>query len=180
MIINKAVFLDRDGIINIDNGYIFKKEDFKFTKGIFDFLKNLQLLGYKLFIITNQSGIARGYYTEDDFHKLNDFMLNEFKKNGINIEKVKYCPHHILGIIEKYSVNCNCRKPNSGMIEDILKEYNIDIKSSFMIGDKESDIIAGKNVGLKTILVNNNYNFKIKADFIVSDLGDLLNLKGVF
>ena len=116
--------------------------------------------GYKLFVVTNQSGIARGYYSEEDFEKLTQYMLNELKKEGIEIEKVSFCPH-------LPSDNCACRKPNTGMVDDILKEYDIDLKNSWLIGDKQSDIDLAKNAGIgTTISININdpkdscYNFK--------------------
>ncbi len=146
----KAVFLDRDGVINEDNEYVGKVEDFIFVKGIFRALKKLQERGYKLFIITNQSGIGRGYYTEEDYKEITEYMLNEFEKNNITIEKVYFCKH-------TPEDNCNCRKPKPGMILQASKEFNIDLKNSWVIGDKLSDVEAGENVGCKTILINSGY-----------------------
>ncbi|MCP3661087.1 MAG: D-glycero-beta-D-manno-heptose 1,7-bisphosphate 7-phosphatase [Gammaproteobacteria bacterium] len=166
----KAIILDRDGIINIDKGYVHNIEDFEFVEYIFEVLQQFQKLGYRLFIVTNQSGIAKGYYTEADFIKLNNHMIGEFKNNAIKIEKIVYCPHHPAGIREEYSIQCNCRKPESGMIEEILMEYEIDIDNSYMIGDSERDIIAGNNVGLKSVLISRKDNTKSKADFIYNDI----------
>jgi len=129
----KALFLDRDGIINIDYGYVSKIEDFHFTEGIFDLLHLFLNQGYLLFIVTNQSGINRHYYTQNDFDTLTQWMLDTFKKNNIPIQKVSYCPH-------SPEDNCSCRKPNTGMIDDILKQYTIELSSSWLIGDKQSDI----------------------------------------
>ena len=140
----KAVFLDRDGVINEDYGYVFKIEDFKFKDGIFELLKLLQNKGYKLFVVTNQSGIARGFYTIEDFKKLSDYMINELKKRGIEIMDIKYCAHH-----PDFTGECECRKPKPGMILDLAKQYNIDLSSSILIGDKESDIKAAINAGIK-------------------------------
>lgn len=140
---NKALFLDRDGTINVEKNYVYKIENFEFVKGIFDLIKSYQERGFLIFVITNQAGIARGYYTENDFKILTDWMTKQFHKNGIKITKVYHCPHHpeITGF-------CKCRKPNPGMILDAVKEFNIDPVNSVLIGDKKSDILAGKKAGL--------------------------------
>jgi len=140
----KAAFLDRDGVINIDYGYVSDIENFEFKDGIFELLNLLQKQGYKIFIVTNQSGIARGYYSEDDFHLLMDYMINELKKKDIEIMDYTHCPHH-----PDITGECECRKPNPGMIFDLAKEYNINLENSIMIGDKQSDIKAGENAGIK-------------------------------
>lgn len=138
---NKALFLDRDGIINIDHGYVYKIQNFTFTQGIFELIQKFSKLGYLIFIVTNQSGIGRKYYTEDDFQKLTRWMLSEFKKHNINITEVYHCPH-------APEENCHCRKPETGMIEKSIKDYSIDLKNSWMIGDKQSDIDLAKNSGI--------------------------------
>ena len=129
----KALFLDRDGIINIDHGYVSKIEDFTFTEGIFELLHLFTQKGYLLFIITNQSGLGRGYYTLQDFDTLTSWMLSVLNTHDITIEKVAYCPH-------APEASCHCRKPQTGMIKDILKYYPIDLTNSWLIGDKQSDI----------------------------------------
>jgi D-glycero-D-manno-heptose 1,7-bisphosphate phosphatase len=147
----KAVFLDRDGVINIDTGYVGKIDDFVFRDGIFEFLKFFQKKGYELFIVTNQSGIARGYYSEDDFKVLTTWMIQEFAKEEIIIKDVHFCPHH-----PDINGECSCRKPNEGMILDLSKKYNINLEKSFMIGDSIRDIEAGKRAGIqKNYLVTN-------------------------
>lgn len=133
----KAAFLDRDGVINIDHGYVGKIEDFSWCEGIFDGLFRLQELGFELVIITNQSGIARGYYSEADFKSLTKWMLTGLEKQKIKIAKVYHCPH-------APELNCECRKPKPGMILQAASELNIDLASSILIGDKDSDIAAGK------------------------------------
>lgn len=174
----KAVFLDRDGVINVDKGYVHKIEDFEFYPNVFEALKKLQDNGFKLFIVTNQSGIAVGYYTEEDFLKLTDYMLKEFEKHGIKIEKVYYCPHHENGTVEKYSIKCDCRKPESGMIRQAIKEFGVDTSKSFLIGDKENDILAAHKEGIKAALVKTGQGLKyIKnttADFIGEDILDVV------
>jgi len=146
----KALFLDRDGVINEDFGYVYKKEDFKFKEGIFELLKLFK--DYKIFIVTNQSGIARGYYSENDFHKLMEWVKKEFKKNNIEIVDINFCPHH-----PDITGSCECRKPNAGMILDLAQKYGIDLANSIMIGDKKSDIQAANKAGItKTYLVKDN------------------------
>lgn len=145
----KAIFLDRDGVINVDKDYVFKQSDFEFAENIFPVLKYLQELDFLLFIITNQSGISRGYYTKMDFHILTDWMLNKFNEHQINISQVEYCPHHP-------DESCKCRKPEIGMIEKVLKNYDIDLSNSWLIGDRLSDIQCAKNAGItNTIRIDN-------------------------
>lgn len=134
----KALFLDRDGIINVDHGYTYKIEDFEFSEGIFPLLEIFRNAGYLIFVITNQSGIGRGYYDESDFRTLTTWMTEAFAKKGIMIEKVFHCPH----IPDEM---CHCRKPEIGMIEQALLEYPLDLQHSWMIGDKSSDITLADN-----------------------------------
>ncbi len=173
---NKAVFLDRDGVINEDKGYVHRIEDFYIYPEVFPALKKLQKAGYKLLIVTNQSGIALDYYTEDDFLKLTDYMLKIFEKEGIHIDKVYYCPHHENGTNPKYTVKCDCRKPESGMIREGIKEFNIDPSKSYLIGDKENDIKAAHKEGIKAILVKTGQGMKYientEADFTAENILD--------
>jgi len=134
---NKALFLDRDGVINVDTKYLHKKEDFIFTDGIFDLIDIFVDRGYNIFVVTNQSGIGRGYYSSDDFLELTSWMIDEFDSRSIKIDSVKYCPH-------LPDANCTCRKPKSGMVDEICSEYDIDLQSSWMIGDKPTDIAMAK------------------------------------
>lgn len=143
----KALFLDRDGVINLDKGHVYKIEDFEFINNIFKVCLYFQQQGYLIIIITNQAGIAKGYYNHHDFNKLNRWMLNEFLKQKINITKVYYCPHHPM-----FS-NCECRKPKPGMIINAKNEFNLDLENSYLIGDKESDIQAGKKAGIKNLKI---------------------------
>jgi len=148
----KGIFLDRDGIINKDTGYVYKKEDFIFKKNIFSVLKYLQKKNFLLFIITNQSGIGRGYYSIKDFLILNDWMIKEFEKNSIKISSVQFCPH-------TPNSNCLCRKPKTKMFDEINKSFSIDKENSWMIGDKESDIEFAINCGIRnTIFLKNSKN----------------------
>ena len=138
MFVHKALFLDRDGIINVDHGYVHTIKDFQFTEGIFELASLFQSSGYTLFVITNQSGISREYYKEEDFNILTEWMIEAFKQNDVKIEKVYYCPH-------LPNANCQCRKPNTGMIEQATSQYSIDLTHSWMIGDKQSDIDLANN-----------------------------------
>lgn len=138
---NKAIFLDRDGTINIDRNYIYRINDFEFIPHAPEALKLLQDAGYLLIIITNQSGIARGYYTESDYEILNDWMLNTLKDEyKVHITASYYCPHHPSGAVEKYRIDCNCRKPQIGLFEQAIKDFDIDVDHSFAIGDKLRDL----------------------------------------
>ena len=150
---NKALFLDRDGVINIEKDYLYKIEDFEFIDGVFDACKYFQKRGYILIIITNQAGIARGKYTENDFNKLTEWMEKKFNSQGIFISKIYHCPHH-----PDFTQTCDCRKPKPGMICRAQKEFKIDLSKSILIGDKESDIQAGINSGItQNILVRSGH-----------------------
>jgi len=145
----KALFLDRDGVINIDYGYVHKIEDFTFIEEIFEICLKAQQSGYMIFIITNQGGIARGYYKISDFEKLTHWMEEEFKKRGITITKTYYCPFYEGGVVEEFSKPSFDRKPSPGMFLKAKEEFDIDLSQSLLIGDTETDIIAAKNAGLK-------------------------------
>ena len=147
---NKAVFLDRDGVINVDKEYNYKIEEFEFTKNIFENLRLLQAGRFMLFVVTNQSGIGRGYYSLEDFNKLNNYMLNIFCKEHINIKKVYFCPH-------KPADNCECRKPKIKFIKDAEKEFNLDLENSWVIGDKIEDIKMGRDAGCRALLIESKY-----------------------
>ncbi len=169
----KAIFLDRDGVINIEKNYLYKIEDFEFVDGVFETLLHLQSLGYKLFIITNQSGIGRGYYTLADFNLLTNWMKKEFENFHIKISQVELCPHGP-------DDGCNCRKPKIGMIENILKKHDIDLEKSWLIGDKSSDIKCANNAKIiNTIQVKSGHEFSEKdslADYICPSIKEV---KGV-
>lgn len=159
----KIIFLDRDGVVNREIKYLHKIEDFEFIEGVFTSCKYLQNLGYSIVIVTNQSGIGRGYYSIQDFDILNNWMLNEFKKQNISILDVLFCPH-------KPQDNCKCRKPRAGMLELAANKYSIDKQKSWLIGDKETDIEAANNFGItNTILVESGHMIdreNTKAKFI--------------
>jgi len=176
---NKAVFLDRDGVINEDFGFVHRIEDFHIYPEVFPALRKLQEAGFKLLIVTNQSGIAVGYYTEEDFLKLTEHMLSVFEREGIKIDRVYYCPHHPEGIVEKFKMKCSCRKPESGMIKQGIEEFNIDPSLSFLIGDKENDIKAAHKEGIRAALVKTGQGSKYvdntEADFVGENILDVVD-----
>ena len=149
---NKALFIDRDGVINVDKGHVFLIEDFKFSEGVFNLCRKYFNTGYLIIVVTNQAGIAKGLYTEKDFINLTDWMIGQFKDNGISITKVYYCPHH-----PEISGPCMCRKPEPGMLLQAVKEFDLEISECILIGDKESDLEAGRRAGIPE---KNLYLFK--------------------
>lgn len=146
----KAVFLDRDGVMNVDNGYVSQVDDFQFIEGVIDACKKAKEKGYLLVVITNQSGIARGYFSEDQFHTLTEWMDWSMADRGVDLDGIYYCPHHSEKGIGEYKVDCDCRKPKPGMLFDAIKELNIDVKQSILVGDKVSDLKAGVAAGVET------------------------------
>lgn len=161
----KAVFIDRDGTINDDkDGYIYKINDFVYLPGVIKGLKKLSQSDYKIIIISNQSGIGRGFYKENDFTRLNKFMLKDLKHKNIRIDKVYYCPH-------KPEDKCLCRKPEGGMIFKALEDFKISLNDSWLIGDSESDVALGRNLNIKTIKVSEKKKSdKLKANYYVNNL----------
>ena len=163
----KTIFLDRDGVINKEVRYLYRLSSFEFIDGIFETCLYFQKLGYEIVIVTNQSGIARGYYNENDYQKLTEWMLNQFNNNGIKILDTFYCLH---GPEE----NCECRKPKPGMFIEAKDKYNIRMKDSWMIGDKETDIKAANLAGINnTILVRSGHlidESNSKSKFIIDSI----------
>ena len=146
---NKALFLDRDGVINIDKHHVYKIEDCEFVEGIFDLCREYKQKGYLIIVVTNQAGIAKGIYTEDDYYKFRNHVHEEFKKQNCAIDAEYFCPYHTEGIVEKYKKDSFDRKPNPGMILKAQNDFNIDLENSILIGDKESDVEAGLKAGIK-------------------------------
>lgn len=146
---NKAIILDRDGTINVEKNYVFKISDFEFIKNTFEAIKIFNDLGYKVIIITNQSGIGRGYFTKHDLCKLNEYILKIAKSNECKIDEFYYCPH--------YNIECNCRKPKLGLYEKAIEDFNIDVKNSWAVGDKTTDLIGPNKLNMKTVLVLTGY-----------------------
>jgi D-glycero-D-manno-heptose 1,7-bisphosphate phosphatase len=146
----KALFLDRDGVINKETGYVHRRDEFTFQEGIFDLCSAAEALGYLLFVVTNQAGIARGYYTESDFLELTDWMITEFRRRRILITKVYYCPCHPVHGVGKYRIDSLDRKPKPGMLLRAQSDYDLDLNASVLIGDKLSDIDAAEAAGVGT------------------------------
>ncbi len=155
----KCIFLDRDGTLNIEKEYLHKKEDFEWEKNAIEALKMFSDLGYKIIIVTNQSGVARGYYSENDVLLLNNYVKSYLLSKDIKIDEIMYCPHHINGK-GKYRLNCKCRKPGIKMFEEARVKYNIDYTKSFMIGDKLSDIEAAIRLGITPIFVRTGHGIE--------------------
>lgn len=164
---SRAVFLDRDGVIVEDIGYHYKIEDFKLIPNAVEGLKLLK--DFKLFIVTNQSGIGRGYYKLKDFENFNNHLLKELEKLGIKIQKTYYCPH-------APNDNCECRKPKTKMLEEAKEEFGIDLKKSFEVGDRKSDFEMGERAGCKTIHVLTGNGMEsaneVVPDYFAKDLLD--------
>ncbi|SKA50099.1 D-glycero-beta-D-manno-heptose 1,7-bisphosphate 7-phosphatase [Enterovibrio nigricans] len=145
-----AVFIDRDGVINVDHGYISKVDDFEYVEGVFDACRELKEMGYLLVLVTNQSGIARGYYTEDDFLSLTEWMDWNFADKGVDFDGIYYCPHHPEHGEGTYKQDCDCRKPKPGMFFSARDHLSIDMSQSVMIGDKADDMRAAEAAGILT------------------------------
>lgn len=152
----KAIFLDRDGTINEETHYLYRIEDFIFMPRVVDALKKIQQAGFLLIIITNQSGIGRGYYTEEDFRTLNSWMVNALKEQGVFIRDVYYCPHIPDAAVQQYRKDCECRKPKLGMFRQAIVDYNIDLSKSYAIGDKIRDCAICENTECRGFLVGCN------------------------
>lgn len=145
-----ALFLDRDGVINIDHGYVCSVERTNFIDGIFTLVRIANEAEYLVVVVTNQAGIARGYYTEEQFHKYMRWMRSEFARNGARIDAVFHCPHHPTEGIGSYLRECSCRKPAPGMILEAKNVFDLNLACSVLLGDKESDIQAGIAAGVGT------------------------------
>lgn len=165
----RAIFLDRDGVINIDKKYLFKIEDFEFVDGIFDMCRYFISQGYIIIVITNQSGINRGFYTTKQFKTLNRWMIDYFKKEHITISDTYFCPH-------RPDELCECRKPKPTMINKASKKFDIDKKNSIMIGDKMTDIQSAidANIGTTVLFDETNQHKKSKATFHINNLRELI------
>ena len=148
----KAAFFDRDGVLNVDKSYLYKIEDLEWIDGAKEALAYLTEKGYTIFVVTNQSGIARGYYTVADMEKLHEFMAQQIAAAGGKIEKFYYCPHLPEGKVAEYAVECDCRKPKPGLILRAFDEYNIDKNAAFLIGDKPRDVESAEAAGIKGCL----------------------------
>ena len=146
----KAVFLDRDGVINLDKAYVHRWDDFEFLPGAVEAMRQLHRAGYILIVVTNQAGIARGYYTERQFEILTEAMIEHLAAAGVVITAVYHCPHHPAGTVPLLSVVCDCRKPAPGMLLAAAREHGVDLAQSILVGDKASDLEAARAAGVCT------------------------------
>jgi len=150
---NKAIFLDRDGVVNIERGeYTWKVEDFELTVGLVGFIKVVKQKGFLVIIISNQGGVGKGLCSIDDVEKAHQYLREELAKENLQLTDIYYCPHH------PKTGKCLCRKPESVMLEKAIAQYQIDVQKSFFIGDRDRDVESGEKVGIKTILVKSNDN----------------------
>ena len=150
---NKAVFFDRDGTLNVDVHYLYRPEDFQWTPEAVEAIEYCHQQGYLVVVITNQSGVARGYYTEAEVQRLHQWMNEELARQGAKpIDAFYYCPHHPQGKVAAYAKECSCRKPQPGMLLQACQEMNIEPVQSYMVGDSPRDVEAGEKAGIKGVL----------------------------
>lgn len=170
---NKCVFLDRDGVLIKDVGYLKNPEDIIIMPNSIEALKILKTAGFLLIIVTNQAGIAKGFFNTDELRAVNNKLLKIYEDNGVIIDDLYFCPHHENGTVEPYNIKCTCRKPETGMVLKGAEKFNIDTGKSFMVGDKDSDILLAKNSGLKSFYIRNSmyeHDGNIAPDYYVNDL----------
>ena len=179
MPVRPAAFLDRDGVINLDRGYVFRAADFEFVPGVFEGAAALQRLGFALVVITNQSGIGRGLYSESDFLALNRWMSSQFEQHSIHIDGTFYCPHHPTEALGRYRCDCDCRKPAPGMLLRAALELNLDLKRSAMFGDRVSDLQAAAAAGvpLRYLLGTNGSSPPASADAAGLSIAEFASLQ---
>ena len=179
--LKRALFLDRDGIINEDRHYVHRIEDFHFVDGIFDLCRAAAAAELAIIVVTNQAGIGRGFFTEQQFQELTNWMARRFSEHRVTITGVYYCPHHPVHGIGHYKRDCSCRKPNAGMILRARDEHGISLGSSILIGDKESDITAARAAGIKTsVLISGSpTDSDSQATFRFLNLQELLHFSGI-
>jgi len=176
----RAVFLDRDGTIHEERDFLSDPALLRLERGAAAGLRRLEEAGFALIVITNQSGVARGYHTEDDVRRVNAALSEMLAAEGVHIESYYHCPHHPEGAVPKYSFVCDCRKPAPGLILQAAKDADIDIGASYMVGDFTRDVKAGRAAGVRTVLVRTGYGRKSEsevigqglADYIADDLAD--------
>lgn len=171
-----AVFLDRDGVLSEEKSYITSVESLKIFPYTAECIRQIHRKGYYAIVITNQSGVARGLFTENELYQMNEYLIQQ-----TGVDAVYYCPHHENGVIGKYRQQCNCRKPKTGLIERAYSEYAIDLQRSLMVGDRASDIMTGQNAGMKTVLLESGYGTaklekEVVPDYILNNLRDVIGI----
>ncbi len=172
---NKAVFLDRDGTLTVEKGYVCRLQELDIFSYSRECVSTIHKKGYLAIVITNQSGVARGLFSERELRLMNERLIEETGVDGLY-----YCPHHPHGIIEDYSFECECRKPHTDLVDRACKDYDITVNGSYMVGDRASDIILGENAGLITVLLESGYGSvqleeHVTPDFIYTDLRGFVN-----
>lgn len=167
-----AVFLDRDGVINKDNGYVSQIDDFEFIEGVIEACLALKEKGYLIVVVTNQSGIARGFFSEEQFHTLTEWMDWSMADRGVELDGIYYCPHHSEEGQGEFKIDCDCRKPKAGMLLNAIEDLEIDVETSILIGDKVSDLQAGIAAGVKS-------NYLVRTGKEITEQGESLAL-GVY
>lgn len=172
----KVAFLDRDGVINEEVHYLHQIKDFKYTENCIEALKKLNTLGYKIVIVTNQAGIARGYYSEEQYRDLTAWYRTDLKEHGVEILDVLHCPHHPDGTISEFAVECECRKPKPGMLLTANQKYNINLEQSIMVGDKVSDAEAAISAGIKQVYLVKGEYVPVETDYKI--FGNLYDVAG--
>ncbi|WP_456440986.1 D-glycero-alpha-D-manno-heptose-1,7-bisphosphate 7-phosphatase [Caldithrix abyssi] len=174
---DKTVFLDRDGTIIEEMGYINHFSRIRPLPEAVEAIKLFKKAGFKVVVVTNQAGVARGYFSEEELVQMNKHMLQEFEKKGAKIDALFYCPHHPEGKVEKYRLKCNCRKPNTGMIDKAVEELGVSLKEAWVIGDRASDLELAKNSGIRGVLVLSGYG---TGDYVQSRGGILSKPYAIF
>lgn len=180
MSMKPAVFLDRDGVLTVENSYVCSAEELEIFPYVRECIQQIHKRGFYAIVITNQSGIARGMFTEEELHRMNRMLVQE-----TGVDAVYYCPHHPQGIVEKYKVICDCRKPKTGLLERACKDYQIDLDHSYMVGDRAGDILAGMEMGIKTVLLESGYGLEnleqdVKPDYCLEDLRQFVELLKIY
>ena len=183
---NRAVFLDRDGTINEEMGYINHISRFKIFDFAFEAIRILNTLGFKVIVLTNQSGLARGYFDENLLNKVHKSLIENSRKENAVIDQIYFCPHHKNGNVKKYAVECDCRKPRPGMLLKAKQDFNISLTDSYLIGDRHKDIEFASGNGIKAIMVLTGYgfgeyqhqksNWSVNPDFICDNILDAAKL----
>lgn len=173
-----AIFLDRDGTLNVDHGYVHEIDNFQFIDGVIDAMRELKAMGFALVLVTNQSGIARGMFSEDQFMQLTEWMDWSLADRDVDLDGIYYCPHHPQGSVAEYRQQCDCRKPQPGMLLSAQQQLHIDMTASYMVGDKLEDMQAGAAAGVgKKVLVRSGKQVtpesEAAADWVINSLAEL-------
>lgn len=166
-----ALFLDRDGVINVDRNYVYRVEDFEWIAGAREVIRRFNDMGWWIFIVTNQSGIARGFYTEEQMQALHDWMAAELSSSGAHIDRIYHCPFHEDGTIPRYTKDSFDRKPRPGMLIQAMTDFPVIKERSFLIGDKQTDLDAAKAAGVRGFLFTGG-DLSAFADWALADIGE--------